>query len=183
MGARRELHDQALWVAACPDEADKFFDFMADVGRGARCDGAATCRSCSASAASATSPSGSSRTSPGWRDSAPVRVGNGAWNQRQLDVYGELLDAAAALPEQLDASSARRPAAFLADLADAAAARWHEQDQGIWEVRGEPRDFLYSKLMCWVALDRAIALADLPRRARSGRRLEARPRARSPTRS
>jgi GH15 family glucan-1,4-alpha-glucosidase len=49
---------------------------------------------------------------------------------------------------------------FLADLADTAAARWQEKDQGIWEIRGEPRDFLYSKLMCWVALDRAITLAD-----------------------
>jgi alpha,alpha-trehalase len=88
-----------------------------------------------------------------------VRVGNGAWNQRQLDVYGELLDAAYRLPEQLDglAPSTRR---FLADLANTAAARWQERDQGIWEVRGEPRDFVYSKLMCWVALDRAIMLAD-----------------------
>jgi GH15 family glucan-1,4-alpha-glucosidase len=87
-----------------------------------------------------------------------VRVGNGAWTQRQLDVYGELLDAAARLPDQLArlTPSTRR---FLADLADTAAARWQEQDQGIWEVRGEPRDFLYSKLMCWVALDRAITLA------------------------
>jgi alpha,alpha-trehalase len=95
----------------------------------------------------------------GWRGSAPVRVGNGAWNQRQLDVYGELLDAAYRLPEQLDglAPSTRR---FLADLANTAAARWQERDQGIWEVRGEPRDFVYSKLMCWVALDRAIMLAD-----------------------
>src|SRR5207244_1151958 len=49
---------------------------------------------------------------------------------------------------------------FLADLADTASERWQEKDQGIWEVRGEPRDFLYSKLMCWVALDRAIALAE-----------------------
>ncbi len=48
---------------------------------------------------------------------------------------------------------------FLADLADTAAARWQETDRGIWEVRGEPRHFLYSKLMCWVALDRAIDLA------------------------
>jgi GH15 family glucan-1,4-alpha-glucosidase len=48
---------------------------------------------------------------------------------------------------------------FLAAAADTAAARWQEKDQGIWEIRGEPRDFLYSKLMCWVALDRAIALA------------------------
>jgi GH15 family glucan-1,4-alpha-glucosidase len=94
----------------------------------------------------------------GWRDSSPVRIGNGAWNQRQLDVYGELLDAAHRLPEQvarLEAPSRR----FLADLADVAATRWQEQDQGIWEIRGHPRHFLYSKLMCWVALDRAIALA------------------------
>ena len=48
---------------------------------------------------------------------------------------------------------------FLAAAADTAASRWKEKDQGIWEIRGEPRDFLYSKLMCWVALDRAIALA------------------------
>ena len=46
-------------------------------------------------------------------------------------------------------------------MADTAASRWNEKDQGIWEIRGEPRDFLYSKLMCWVALDRAIALAPL----------------------
>ena len=95
----------------------------------------------------------------GWRGSAPVRVGNGAWNQRQLDVYGELLDAAYRLPDQLD-SLAPSTRQFLADLADTAAARWRELDQGIWEVRGEPRDFVYSKLMCWVALDRAIMLAD-----------------------
>jgi GH15 family glucan-1,4-alpha-glucosidase len=48
---------------------------------------------------------------------------------------------------------------FLAAAADIAAARWQQQDQGIWEIRGEPRDFLYSKLMCWVAVDSAIALA------------------------
>jgi alpha,alpha-trehalase len=87
-----------------------------------------------------------------------VRIGNGAWTQRQLDVYGELLGAAQRLVEQLgelDPVTQR----FLAAAADAAAARWKEKDQGIWEIRGEPRDFLYSKLMCWVALDRAITLA------------------------
>jgi GH15 family glucan-1,4-alpha-glucosidase len=87
-------------------------------------------------------------------------VGNGAWTQRQIDVYGELLDAAARFPElisQLEPESR----SFLVDLAEAACNRWQEQDQGIWEVRGEPRDFVYSKLMCWVAVDRAIALADL----------------------
>jgi Glycosyl hydrolases family 15 len=86
-------------------------------------------------------------------------VGNGAWDQRQLDVYGELLGAARLLADHLGGllPSARR---FLVQAADAAAARWREQDQGIWEVRGGPRDFLYSKLMCWAALDCAISLAD-----------------------
>src|SRR6266851_2361398 len=94
----------------------------------------------------------------GWRGSRPVRVGNGAWLQRQLDVYGELLGAAQRLVDQLGELDpvTRR---FLSAAADTAAARWREKDQGIWEIRGEPRDFLYSKLMCWVALDRAIALA------------------------
>jgi alpha,alpha-trehalase len=149
---------QALWVAACPDEADKFFDFMSSaaasqVRRGTDLQimfGIGGERDLT------------ERELPhltGWRDSAPVRVGNGAWSQRQLDVYGELLDAASRLPDQLRRLEAPTKE-FLADLADTAAARWHEQDQGIWEIRGEPRDFLYSKLMCWVALDRAIGLAD-----------------------
>jgi GH15 family glucan-1,4-alpha-glucosidase len=95
----------------------------------------------------------------GWRSSTPVRIGNDAWNQRQLDVYGELLDAANRLPDQLDRlGPATRQ--FLADLADTAAARWQDADQGMWEIRGKPRHFLYSKLMCWVALDRAITLAN-----------------------
>ena len=108
-----------------------------------------------------------------------MRVGNGAWRQRQLDVYGELLSAVHRLSDRLFDPVARRvgPMAdpgqwdappelapgtrqFLAALADTAARRWQEQDHGIWEVRGEPRHFVYSKLMCWVALDRATALAD-----------------------
>jgi GH15 family glucan-1,4-alpha-glucosidase len=75
-------------------------------------------------------------------------------------VYGELLNAAACLPDVV-AGTDPETRRFLADLADAAAARWSEPDQGIWELRSEPRPFLYSKLMCWVALDRAIALADV----------------------
>jgi GH15 family glucan-1,4-alpha-glucosidase len=97
---------------------------------------------------------------PGWRSSSPVRVGNGAWNQRQLDVYGELLDAAATLPDYL-AELAPETRTFLANAADAAAARWQDPDNGIWEVRGERRHFLHSKLLCWVAVDRAISLAGL----------------------
>jgi alpha,alpha-trehalase len=94
----------------------------------------------------------------GWRDSRPVRVGNGAWHQRQLDVYGELLGAARRLSDYLGGldPSAQR---FLVQAADAAATRWQEHDQGIWEVRGAPRDFLYSKLMCWTSLDCALSLA------------------------
>jgi GH15 family glucan-1,4-alpha-glucosidase len=148
---------EALWVAACPDEADKFFGFLADTAasqlqRGADLQimfGIGGERDLS------------ERELPhlaGWRDSQPVRVGNGAWTQRQLDVYGELLGAAQRLTGQLGELDpvTRR---FLAAAADTAASRWKEKEQGIWEIRGEPRDFLYSKLMCWVALDRAIALA------------------------
>ena len=90
----------------------------------------------------------------------PVRVGNGAWNQRQLDVYGELLDAAATLPEYLaelePETAGSSPTPLTRPLPAGKSA-----DHGIWEVRGEPRHYLHSKLMCWVALDRAIDLAGL----------------------
>jgi GH15 family glucan-1,4-alpha-glucosidase len=147
----------ALWVAACPDEAKKFFSWMtsavaSDVGLG---------NDLQIMFGIGGEHDLSERTLPhlsGWRDSAPVRIGNGAWNQRQLDVYGELLDAAFRLRDRLtDIDDATK--AFLISVADAAAAHWEEKDHGIWEVRGEPRDFLYSKLMCWVALDRGIQMA------------------------
>ncbi len=148
---------EALWVAACPDEANKFFTFLADAAasqlqRGADLQimfGIGGERDLT------------ERELPhlaGWRGSRPVRVGNGAWTQRQLDVYGELLGAAQRLIDQLGELDPVTQQ-FLATAADTAAATWREKDQGIWEIRGEPRDFLYSKLMCWVALDRAIALA------------------------
>jgi GH15 family glucan-1,4-alpha-glucosidase len=148
---------EALWVAACPDEADKFFAFLAD----AAASQLQSARDLQIMFGVGGERDLSERELPqlsGWRDSRPVRVGNGAWRQRQLDVYGELLLAAQRLVDQLGELDpiTRR---FLAAAADAAAARWREKDQGIWEIRGEPRDFLYSKLMCWVALDRAIALA------------------------
>jgi hypothetical protein len=76
-------------------------------------------------------------------------------DQRQLDVSGELLDAAQRLAEQpgeLDPVAQQ----FLAAAADAAASRWNEKDQGNWESRGEPRDFPYSELMCRVALTIAV---------------------------
>jgi GH15 family glucan-1,4-alpha-glucosidase len=150
---------QALWVAACPDEASKFFAFLARAAASQLQRGHDLQIMFGVGGERDLSERELTHL-PGWRGSAPVRVGNGAWNQRQLDVYGELLDAAARLPELLEDldSDTRR---FLADVADAAAARWRETDQGIWEVRGAPQHFLYSKLMCWVAVDRAIALADV----------------------
>jgi GH15 family glucan-1,4-alpha-glucosidase len=148
---------EALWVAACPDEANKFFAFLA---------GAAASQLHRGTDLQIMFGIGgehdlTERELPhlsGWRQSRPVRVGNGAWNQRQLDVYGELLGAAQRLVDQLGQLD-EPTRQFLVAAADTAAGRWTEQDQGIWEIRGEPRDFLYSKLMCWVALDRAIALA------------------------
>ncbi len=148
---------EALWVAACPDEAGRFFAFLADA--------AATQLRRGADLQIMFGVGGehdlSERELPhlaGWRDSRPVRVGNAAWNQHQLDVYGELLGAAQRLAGQLGELDPVTQQ-FLAAAADTAARRWTEKDQGIWEIRGEPRDFLYSKLMCWVALDRAIDLA------------------------
>ncbi len=150
---------EALWVAACPDEANEFFAFLA---------GAAASQLHRGADLQIMFGVGGERDLTerelphlrGWRSSRPVRVGNGAWDQRQLDVYGELLGAAQRLVDQLgklDAATRR----FLVAAAGTAARRWRERDQGIWEIRGEPRDFLYSKLMCWSALDRAIALVDL----------------------
>ncbi|MEU4427639.1 glycoside hydrolase family 15 protein [Actinoplanes sp. NPDC024001] len=157
---------EALWVAACPDEANDFFAFM------------------TTAAAAAVGPGTplqimfgvggehdlTERTLPhlaGWRDSRPVRAGNGAWNQQQIDVYGELLAAAHRLADRItDMDDDMRD--FLIAVADSAAHRWRDPDQGIWEVRGEPRHFLYSKVMCWVALDRAIRLAG---RLRAGDRV------------
>src|SRR4249919_917908 len=133
---------EALWVAACPDEAGDFFAFM------------------TTAAASSVGPDHGLqimfgvggehdlserelRHLPGWRDSRPVRVGNGAWDQQQIDVYGELLGAASRRADQLceiDDDTKR----FLVACADAAATHWVEKDQGIWEVRGDPQHFLSS---------------------------------------
>lgn len=108
----------------------------------------------------------------GYRGSRPVRIGNGAAKQKQLDIYGELLNSAY---EYVRLGGTLNPPvmAFLSRVADRAAAVWHEPDHGIWEVRGEPRHFVYSKVMCWLALDRAVRMADqfgLPGRTEMWRR-------------
>ncbi|MDZ7732713.1 MAG: glycoside hydrolase family 15 protein [Acidimicrobiia bacterium] len=150
----------ALWIAACPDEADRFFDFLAAAAGTSRDGGPRR------TALQILYGVGGERRLPedelthlaGYGGARPVRVGNGAWDQDQLDVYGELLDAADTLADQVG-DFFRPTAALLVEAADEAARRWREPDNGIWEIRGEPRHFLYSKVMCWAALERAGRLA------------------------
>ena len=95
----------------------------------------------------------------GWRGIGPVRVGNGAVEQDQLDVLGELLNLSFREHERgadVDEDDWR----FLRAVADRAARQWQEPDRGIWEWRDGPRHFVHSKALCWVALDRALRLAD-----------------------
>ena len=95
----------------------------------------------------------------GYRGSKPVRIGNGAADQLQLDIFGELLDAV----YLYDKYGTPISHAFWEELrgyADWVCENWDRTDEGIWEVRSEQQHFVYSKLMCWVALDRALRLAD-----------------------
>jgi GH15 family glucan-1,4-alpha-glucosidase len=148
---------QALYIGACPDEAVDFVSFMTSAAGG----GAGDEASLQIMYGIAGEHDLSERELPhlrGWRDSQPVRVGNGAWDQTQLDVYGELLDALHLYHAQLGElhPEIRR---FVAELAHAAARRWREADAGMWEMRGGPRHHLSSKVLCWTALDRAVKLA------------------------
>jgi GH15 family glucan-1,4-alpha-glucosidase len=95
----------------------------------------------------------------GHRNSRPVRIGNGAAKQRQLDVYGALADAIWLARENSTQPLNRHDWEFVKGLAEATIAEWRQPDAGIWEVRGDPQHFVYSKAMCWVALDRALRLA------------------------
>jgi len=94
----------------------------------------------------------------GYRGSRPVRIGNGAHQQLQLDIYGELLDSVY-LYNKYGSPVSYDLWAHLRSLVDWVADNWQREDEGIWEVRGGARQFVYSKLMCWVALDRALRLA------------------------
>lgn len=94
----------------------------------------------------------------GYRGSSPVRIGNRAHGQLQLDIYGALLDAVYLFNKYVSPISAELWK-DLRHLVDWVCANWRTPDNGIWEVRGGPQHFVYSKLMCWVAVDRALRLA------------------------
>ncbi len=95
----------------------------------------------------------------GYRGSRPVRIGNDAYGQLQLDIYGELMDAVYL------SNKYRSPISYdlwheLRRITNWVCDNWQRKDEGIWEVRGAPQHFVYSKLMTWVAVDRALRLAD-----------------------
>jgi GH15 family glucan-1,4-alpha-glucosidase len=146
---------EALYIGTCPDEVEDFISFMTSSAGGR-----ATGRSLQIMYGVDGSHDLSERELPhlrGWRDSAPVRVGNDAWLQTQLDVYGELLNSIYLYRERLGDLHPEIQA-FAADLADTAARRWHEADAGMWEMRGKPKHHVSSKVLCWTALDRAVRL-------------------------
>ncbi len=95
----------------------------------------------------------------GYRQSAPVRIGNGAYKQLQLDIYGELMDSVY-LYNKYGSPISYDFWKSLTNLIEWVCENWQKTDEGIWEVRGHQQHFIYSKMMCWVALDRAIRLAD-----------------------
>src|SRR6188472_3031188 len=96
----------------------------------------------------------------GYRGAQPVRVGNGAFDQRQNDVYGAVLDSIL-LHTRHSARLPRRLWPIVQSQAECATGIWRQPDQGIWEARGKPQHYVSSKLMCWVALDRAAKLAEI----------------------
>jgi GH15 family glucan-1,4-alpha-glucosidase len=96
----------------------------------------------------------------GYDGARPVRIGNGAWDQDQHDVWGDLLDSVALHVRSGDELDQRRWPMLVRQV-DTALEHWHEPDQGIWEVRGPPQHFTASKVLCWVAADRGAKLAGM----------------------
>ncbi len=94
----------------------------------------------------------------GYRGSAPVRVGNGAYDQLQLDIYGELIDSIY-IYDKYGVPVTHEVWGSVRTYVDWVCDHWEQPDEGIWEVRGGRQQFVYSKLMCWVAVDRGLRLA------------------------
>jgi GH15 family glucan-1,4-alpha-glucosidase len=146
---------RSLWLAACPDEPGRLFAWLAGSAGHVRDElvqimyGVEGERDLTEHELEHLA---------GYRGSAPVRVGNAAWEQDQLDVFGEVLDAAHLLREQLG-EFAPPTQQLLVALANRAARTWEQPDAGMWEARDASRHYTSSKVMCWVALDRAVKLA------------------------
>ncbi len=96
----------------------------------------------------------------GYCESFPVRVGNGAWNQFQLDVYGVFLDAMYFSHKHGRTLSKRIYQHLIEPVLESVKENWNKPDCGIWEVRGEEKHFVYSKVWCWVAVDRGVKIAE-----------------------
>jgi GH15 family glucan-1,4-alpha-glucosidase len=96
----------------------------------------------------------------GYRGSSPVRIGTGAVKQRQLDIYGELVNALYETTRYGEEVS-HQSWAMIRKIINLVCRVWNKRDSGIWELRGGPRHFVYSKLMCWVAMDKGIKIARL----------------------
>ncbi len=146
---------RSLWLAACPGEPGRLFAWLAGSAGHVREElvqimyGVEGERDLTEHVLEHLS---------GYRGSTPVRVGNAAWEQDQLDVFGEVLDAAHLLRDQLGEFEAPTQQLLVA-LANRAASTWEQPDAGMWEARDQQRHYTSSKVMCWVALDRAVDLA------------------------
>jgi GH15 family glucan-1,4-alpha-glucosidase len=146
---------RSLWLAACPDEPSRLFAWLADSAGHVRDElvqimyGVEGERDLTEHVLEHLG---------GYRGSVPVRVGNEAWKQDQLDVFGEVLDAAKLLEDKLG-EFAPATQQLLVSLAHRAASTWEQPDAGMWEARDKRRHYTSSKVMCWVALDRAVDLA------------------------
>ncbi len=147
---------RALWVAACPDEPERFFEWISKAGGHLDREAVQIMYGVEGERDLTEHSLDHMR---GFGGSRPVRIGNDAWKQKQLDVLGEVLDAAHLLRERLGGIS-DATLSMLVTFADKAAENWMEPDAGMWEARDRERHYLSSKVMCWVALDRAVKLAE-----------------------
>ncbi|MET8123015.1 glycoside hydrolase family 15 protein [Micromonospora sp. NPDC005189] len=148
---------RALWVAACPDETSRLFAWATrSIGRigdepvpvlfGVQGERDLSEHHCT--------------HLRGYRDSMPVRSGNDAWRQRQLDVPGEVMSAVWRLRDYLGATFEDELREMVLGLTEQVASTWHLPDRGIWETRDEERHYVSSKVSCWLTMDRAVGLAD-----------------------
>ncbi|WP_410809556.1 glycoside hydrolase family 15 protein [Micromonospora sp. 067-2] len=148
---------RALWVAACPAEANRLFAWVArSIGRigdepvpvlfGLQGERDISEHNCT--------------HLRGYAGSGPVRIGNDAWRQRQLDVPGEVISAVWGLRHYLGATFDVELREMVLGLTEQVATTWHLPDRGMWETRDRERHYLSSKMLCWLTMDRAVRMAD-----------------------